>query len=143
MSWVCFGLGRKWLRWCSLVVVHGDFGDALTELPALSCFRYKMTCRDGHRVRETLLHPAGQVALLRLQRLYLSGSCCCWCNLGKSSLGCWHSLNTFPLSLVKTKKLKLSPEVKRGQSTKTLFMHYSAEQCASLIYKAGPMESYK
>lgn len=71
MSWDCFGLGRKWLRWCSLVVVFGDFGGALAEVPALSCFRYKITCRDGHRGRETLLHPAGQVALLRLQRLCL------------------------------------------------------------------------
>lgn len=43
-----------------------DFGDALTELSGLSCSRYKMICRDCHRVRETLLHLAGKVGLLRL-----------------------------------------------------------------------------
>lgn len=31
-----------------------------------------MICRDCHGVRETLLHPAGKVGLLRLERLCLS-----------------------------------------------------------------------
>lgn len=64
-----------------MVVVHGDFGNALTELSALSHFRYKIICRDCHGVGETLLHPAGKVGMLRLERFYLSS----FSNVGATS----------------------------------------------------------